>query len=57
MWRSLQPHTSGAYVNFLSAPSAEDIAAVYPADVRERLTAVKQAYDPDRRFSRNLGDF
>jgi hypothetical protein len=53
MWASLAPHVDGAYSNFLTSTSAEDVAAVYPAPVHERLAAVKRQYDPSNLFARN----
>ncbi|GAA0388823.1 FAD-binding oxidoreductase [Microbispora corallina] len=54
LWRRLAPHTSGAYVNFLSDIAPGDLAAVYPAGTYERLVAVKRAYDPGNVFDQNL---
>ncbi len=53
LWADLAPHVSGAYSNFLSSASPEDIAAIYPARTYERLAAVKRRYDPDNLFARN----
>jgi FAD/FMN-containing dehydrogenase len=53
MWARLAPHVSGAYANFLSSATAEDVAAIYPAEVRHRLAAVKRQYDPGNLFARN----
>ncbi|MGY1808716.1 FAD-binding oxidoreductase [Blastococcus sp. SYSU D00669] len=42
----------GCVVNFLGEVSGPaEVAAAYPADVAERLQAVKRAVDPDRVFS------
>lgn len=53
LWEDLEPHISGAYANFLSTATAEDIAAVYPAETYGRLAAVKRRYDPDNLFAGN----
>lgn len=53
LWRELAPHVDGAYVNFLSTATADDVAAVYPQDTYRRLAAVKATYDPENVFARN----
>src|SRR5262249_45894333 len=53
IWSDLAPHTSGAYANFLSSATDDDVAAVYPEATYERLAAVKQTYDPRNVFARN----
>jgi FAD/FMN-containing dehydrogenase len=53
IWARLAPHVSGAYANFLSSATAEDVAAIYPAEVYNRLAAVKRRYDPGNLFARN----
>ncbi len=53
IWARLAPHVSGAYANFLSSATAEDIAAIYPSEVYNRLAAVKRQYDPGNLFARN----
>jgi FAD/FMN-containing dehydrogenase len=53
IWKRLAPHTRGAYANFLSSASEEDVAAVYPAQTYRRLAEVKRDYDPDNLFSGN----
>lgn len=53
IWGSLAPHVNGAYANFLTADTAEDVAAVYPAETYQRLAAVKRQYDPANLFAGN----
>lgn len=53
IWGRLAPHVSGAYANFLSGVTEEDVAAVYPARTYTRLAAVKRQYDPDNLFAGN----
>jgi FAD/FMN-containing dehydrogenase len=53
IWARLAPHVSGAYANFLSSATAEDVAAIYPPEVLNRLAAVKRQYDPGNLFARN----
>jgi FAD/FMN-containing dehydrogenase len=53
IWARLAPHVSGAYANFLSTATAEDVAAIYPSEVYRRLAAVKRQYDPGNLFARN----
>ncbi|MDQ7908108.1 FAD-binding oxidoreductase [Phytohabitans sp. ZYX-F-186] len=52
-WRRLAPHVEGAYANFLSSASQEDVAAIYPAPTYARLAAVKRRYDPANLFAGN----
>ena len=53
IWDRLTPHVSGAYANFLSSATEEDVAAIYPAQTYQRLAAVKRQYDPGNLFARN----
>ncbi len=53
IWARLAPHVGGAYANFLSAATATDVAAIYPAEVYNRLAAVKRQYDPGNLFAGN----
>src|SRR5581483_7107501 len=53
LWRRFAPHVSGAYPNFLSSATDEDVAAAYPAGTYRRLAAVKRRYDPANLFSGN----
>jgi FAD/FMN-containing dehydrogenase len=52
-WRSLAPHVSGAYANFLTTATEADVAAAYPPKTLQRLAALKRAYDPGNLFARN----
>jgi len=52
-WQRLAPHVMGAYANFLSSATEEDIAAVYPPDTYHRLAALKREYDPTNLFAAN----
>jgi FAD/FMN-containing dehydrogenase len=53
LWVRLAPHVSGAYANFLTSATQEEVAAIYPAATYERLVAVKQRYDPGNLFAGN----
>jgi len=53
IWARLAPHVNGAYANFLSSATAEDVAAIYPTEVYNRLAAVKRQYDPANLFAGN----
>ncbi|MFF1634075.1 FAD-binding oxidoreductase [Leifsonia sp. NPDC058248] len=53
IWARLAPHVSGAYANFLASATAEDVAAIYPAETYRRLAAVKRRYDPANLFAGN----
>ena len=48
------PHTRGAYLNFVIDHDADDLRAVFPDPVLERLHDVKRRYDPDGVFDANL---
>ncbi|HEX5191699.1 MAG TPA: FAD-binding oxidoreductase [Solirubrobacteraceae bacterium] len=49
----LEPFASGAYVNALSDEGASGVRRAYSDAKRARLTAVKDAYDPDNVFHLN----
>jgi len=49
----LGPFAVGAYVNALSDEGASGVRRAYSAAKRARLTAVKDAYDPDNAFHLN----
>jgi FAD/FMN-containing dehydrogenase len=53
LWARLAPHVHGAYPNFLASATAEDVAAIYPAETYRRLAAVKRRYDPGNLFAAN----
>jgi hypothetical protein len=53
IWRRLAPHVNGAYANYLSSATVEDVAAVYPGQTYRRLAAVKRQYDPGNLFAQN----
>jgi FAD/FMN-containing dehydrogenase len=49
----LDPFAAGAYVNALGEEGAAGVRRAYSAPQRARLTAVKDAYDPDNVFHLN----
>jgi hypothetical protein len=49
----LDPFAVGAYVNALSDEGASGVRRAYSGAKRARLTAVKDAYDPDNVFHLN----
>lgn len=53
IWEKLGPHVSGAYANFLTTATDQDVAAVYPAATYERLAGLKRRYDPNNLFAHN----
>jgi hypothetical protein len=53
IWEELAPHATGAYSNFLSTATEEDVAAIYPEETYRRLAAVKGRYDPGNLFAGN----
>jgi FAD/FMN-containing dehydrogenase len=50
---ALAPFASGVYVNVLSDEGAEGVRRAYPAGTLARLTALKNAYDPQNVFHLN----
>jgi FAD/FMN-containing dehydrogenase len=52
-WRRLAPHVNGAYANFLTSATEEDVTAIYPTHTHQRLAAAKRRYDPGNLFARN----
>jgi FAD/FMN-containing dehydrogenase len=53
IWRRLAPHVNGAYANFLTSATEEDVTAIYPTHTYQRLAAVKRRYDPGNLFAHN----
>lgn len=53
LWRRLAPHLDGAYANFLTTATEEDVAAIYPPATYQRLATVKRRYDPGNLFANN----
>jgi FAD/FMN-containing dehydrogenase len=54
VWRTIGEHGDGSYSGFLGSDTAEDIAALWPAETLERLRQVKRKWDPDNVFRRNF---
>jgi hypothetical protein len=52
-WEKIKPLTSGAYANFLSTVTNEDIEAIYPDKTYRRLSEIKSKYDPMNVFNHN----
>lgn len=52
-WNSIAPFTSGAYVNFFSTATADDVSKIYPKSTYERLAKIKKQYDPQNIFNQN----
>ena len=50
---AIEPFASGVYVNVLSDDGAAGVRRAYPAGKLARLTALKDAYDPDNAFHLN----
>ena len=53
MWSLVEPHTSGAYVNFIGDEGEGRIVDAYPAATYARLADVKRRYDPTNLFKLN----
>jgi hypothetical protein len=51
-WEMLRPHSLGVYANFLSDEGSAGVVAAY-GDRLERLTALKDRYDPTNVFRQN----
>ncbi|SDM53790.1 FAD-binding oxidoreductase [Streptomyces wuyuanensis] len=47
-WKGVAPHTDGAYVNFESNPDEAAFRRAYPGATGDRVTALRERYDPDR---------
>lgn len=54
VWRTIGDQGIGSYAGFLGSDTAEDIAALWPAETLERLRQVKRTWDPDNTFRRNF---
>jgi FAD binding domain/Berberine and berberine like len=52
-WSALEPHHTGAYVNFLMEEGEERIRQAYGAKTYDRLKELKHRYDPDNLFRLN----
>jgi hypothetical protein len=50
---SLAPFASGAYVNVLTDEGQSGVKRAYPPKKLARLTALKEAWDPDNVFHLN----
>ncbi len=53
-WKTLAQYGSGAYSNFLSTNTPQDVAEVYPENTYERLAEIKRTYDPENIFRHNF---
>jgi FAD/FMN-containing dehydrogenase len=53
VWGRVAPHINGAYANFLSSATGDEVAAIYPPDTYKRLASVKRQYDPGNLFAGN----
>jgi FAD/FMN-containing dehydrogenase len=54
VWRSIGDQGVGSYAGFLGSDTADDIAALWPAETLERLRQVKRTWDPENTFRRNF---
>jgi hypothetical protein len=52
-WSALEPHHTGAYVNFLMEEGEERVREAYGARKYDRLKALKRRWDPDNLFRMN----
>jgi hypothetical protein len=54
VWRTIGGQGIGSYAGFLGSDTAEDVAALWPAETLERLRQVKRTWDPENTFRRNF---
>jgi hypothetical protein len=54
VWRTIGDHGIGSYAGFLDSDTADDIAALWPAETLDRLRQVKRTWDPENVFRRNF---
>lgn len=54
VWRTIGDQGIGSYAGFLGSDTAEDIAALWPAETLKRLRAAKRTWDPENTFHRNF---
>ena len=52
-WNDLEPHATGAYVNFLMDEGPGRVRQAYGPAKLARLQALKQQWDPDNVFHLN----
>ena len=52
-WTDLEPHGTGAYVNFLMDEGPGRVRQAYGPQTLRRLRALKRRYDPDNHFHLN----
>lgn len=52
-WRAIAATGNGAYTNFFTLDTPEEIAAAYPSKTYRRLSQVKHQYDPTNLFHGN----
>ena len=54
VWRTIGDQGIGAYAGFLGTDTADDVAALWPAETLDRLRQVKRTWDPENTFRRNF---
>ena len=52
-WTALEPHTTGAHVNFLSDESSDRVKTAYSPAAYARLNELKRTYDPENLLALN----
>jgi hypothetical protein len=52
-WRSIEPFSSGCYINMSSEATESEIARAFPPDTLKRLRKIKTQYDPENHFNTN----
>ncbi len=53
-WRDIAATSTGAYINFFSRATQQEITAAYPPTTYKKLAAVKKTYDPRNVFNQNI---
>lgn len=53
-WRDIAATSQGAYINFFSRATEQEVNAAYPAETYKKLATVKKTYDPHNVFNQNI---
>jgi FAD/FMN-containing dehydrogenase len=53
-WRKIAALGSGAYANFFSRATEQEVNTVYPPATYQKLATIKRQYDPQNLFNQNL---
>lgn len=53
-WRGIAATSNGAYINFFSRSTEQEVTAAYPPATYKKLVEVKKTYDPQNLFNQNI---